>query len=131
MRLLTTTNHGQGQRPNDFSHADEGEIAYFGPQCSHAKVDDECGCARSMNGLNTRKGTTTVEVREVDITSDELVDHFVVYYRSWGLDAEESVREAAEAVAQLVDLGDTWPLGTILEIRGDRLGERPVIPARC
>lgn len=73
MKLLTTTDETHGQRINDFYNTEEGEIAYFGSQCSRARANDTCGCARSMVGIKSRRARTTLRVRAVDMTLDDLV----------------------------------------------------------
>src|SRR5690242_17794125 len=125
MKLLTITHDGQGKRSNDFCWAEEGEIARFGTTCDRGTVDDRCGCKRSMVGLQTWKSSTTVKVSDVDITLEELELRIAEYYRkAWKLSVKEAMEIAHEEAEQLVQLGESFTVGRILEVRGDTVQVR-------
>ena len=51
MKVLVGTKETQGQRSNDFSWAEDGELVMFGSECDREDVDGTCGCRRAMSGL--------------------------------------------------------------------------------
>jgi hypothetical protein len=74
MRLLTATTKTQGHRPDDFAWTIEGELVWPGLVCATDARDPHggCGCGRAFSGLNSHRGTTTAEVRDLPLTVDDL-----------------------------------------------------------
>jgi len=64
MKVLVATEETQGHRKTDFCWTEEGELVFFGSECTRETIDGECGCRRSLCGLRTRKATTTFRVVE-------------------------------------------------------------------
>jgi hypothetical protein len=62
MHVLVATRATQRQRKNDFFWCREGEIV-TPPliKCTGAYADDDCGCARSMVGVESLAITTTIK----------------------------------------------------------------------
>lgn len=121
MKLLTITSTGQGQRSNDFCHADEGEIAYFSTRCDRGTVDHNCGCSRAMCGLQSRRASTTMQVRDVDITPEQVAAQLTAYYEGFGVDTAGAKERAAADTEDLTECGAMSDVGTVVEFRGDRL----------
>ena len=77
MKVLTITNRQTSEQ--DFCFGIEGEIAAPGQvTCSR----HDCGCDRSHVGLNSRKAATTLMVREIDLSFDDIVTACVGYLES-------------------------------------------------
>jgi len=75
LKVFVSTQETQGQRTNDFNFVPEGELVTFPTMvCSNEHADDDCGCARSMQGILTHKATTTMKVTEYDGDVSTLVD---------------------------------------------------------
>lgn len=126
LKVLTATANTQGRRPNDFSWTTEGELVTFPALiCDRdlADPDNGCGCGRAWSGMNTHKGTTTVMVREIaDYT---LVDYIEAVRSSraqqgWPSDDTRIVG----LVADLLEVVEPYPPGTILEIRSGEVRSR-------
>ena len=127
MKLLTITNETQGQRANDFCHATIGEIANFGSRCDRATVDDKCGCARAVVGIDSKKASTTAKITDVDITESELVMKIANGYKNdWMMPENDALKMATSDVKQLVSLGASFEIGTIFEFRGNKIQSRTV-----
>ena len=125
MKLLTITKEGQGKRSNDFCLANEGEIVRFGTICEREPIDGSCGCRRSLVGLDSWKSSTTVVVRDLNITPEELTLRIANYYReAWKISVKEAMAYANEEVEQLESFGKHFPVGRVLEIRGDTVQVR-------
>lgn len=127
MKLLVSTKHGQGGRKSDFSWVPEDEVLIFAFECDTDKgnIDGVCGCRRSMSGLKCRSATTTFKVAEVDMTEEGLKEELTAYYQNAWRFAEAEARELAEADAdQLIELGQTMPMNTVIEKRGKWLRVR-------
>ncbi|MGH3266899.1 MAG: DUF7715 family protein, partial [Trebonia sp.] len=63
----------------DFCWGVEGEVAIAVLPMCHKP---DCGCDRAHVGLNSRKASTTVMVRELDLTIDDLVSACLGYLES-------------------------------------------------
>jgi hypothetical protein len=128
VKVLVATKTSQGQRANDYCWVPEGEIVLFGSECDREDVDGSCGCRRALCGIESGKATTTMQVAEIDITPVELkrqVRNSLI--RGGWIDLD--VRDDNEFLAALWDdmvglsIAD-WPVGTIVEKRGDEILER-------
>jgi hypothetical protein len=100
-------------------------------ECGYGSIDDDCGCRRSMAGLVSRRATTTVEVvgrRGLDpetyftIVSDGIRDQ--------GYVTEEMMKDhevsswLRHLTHELMHIAGSFPVGTVLERRGDLLSVR-------
>ena len=125
MKVIVATDKTQGQRKNDFCWADVGEIVRFGFECDRESVDDQCGCRRSMAGINTHKATTTMEVVDKDISREEfelLIKAGIA--DAWGKDlAEECYKEEAK---ELLRIANDFKVGDVIEKRGRKIQTRVV-----
>lgn len=130
MKVLVATKETQGKRSNDFSWAEEGELVTFGSQCDGATPDDRCGCARSMTGIVSRKGTTTIKVIERDMLFGHLVNKIRASMEKAFPGMENKTRELAiEDAKDLCVIAKAFKKGDVLEFRGDRfvLREKPKV----
>jgi hypothetical protein len=102
-------------RDDDFCFVPDGEIVYEQAiTCSSLeKALNYCGCGRSLSGTTTRKATTTMEVREVEMSDDDLfaLAAEVGKFSGWGgryvLRGLDRMREEAER----------FPVGTLVRAR--------------
>ncbi len=132
MRVVTASSQTQGWRDNDFSWTVEGELVFFTPfDCARGFVDDDCGCRRSMAGLVSHRGTTTMKVVERrDLDAETYFALIADALESQGYVTEDllSNRNVNEWVHDLTDeliyLAASFPVGTVLERRGDMLSTR-------
>lgn len=125
MKLLTITRDLQGKRDNDFCFATEGEIAIFGSQCSRATADDNCGCARSMCGIDSKKASTTVKATEVDIDLETLSAKIMHHYiDNWGFDIKQAAAMSTKDAAELIRVAEGFEVGSVIEVRGNSIGTR-------
>ncbi len=135
MKVLVATKCTQGDRANDFYRTLHGELLCFGmgelpndpvQVCRHEILDGDCGCKRSMIGVETRKATTTFRVAEIealernvlrDIIHVSLVDAQLVslFPSVEALDSHLTLH-----LNELTRVVENWRVGTILERRGDR-----------
>lgn len=124
LRVLVATKETQGRRKSDFCYANEGELVCFPFECDHEKVDGRCGCRRSMSGLDTRMATTTFKVVESELSRYEFERLFADSERKAGFEVTEG--DAGRLSAQLLNLAERFPVGTVLEKRGDKVQKRRV-----
>jgi hypothetical protein len=126
MRVLVATTATQGHRSNDFNYCRDGELLRFASVCArdHGNPDGACGCARSWAGVETAKGTTTAVVADKAITVDELAE---AVNASYGIDLPAEAREEAEEVCRIAG---EFPVGAVLEVRGDTIQVRQVVVDR-
>lgn len=125
MKILVATKKTQGQRKNDFSHAEEGEPVRFGFVCDGAKVDDRCGCKRAMIGTRSHRGTTTITVIESDIDLTAEITKSLT--EAWG--AAPEAADVAREVRELTRIAAAFPVGVVFEVRGAKMQSR-VAPAQ-
>ena len=128
MKLLTATNETQGQRTNDFMWCAEGEIVKSGTECDGEEIDGQCGCRRSMVGVQYNKATTTMKVIQVEMTREELTDVLRDNYKEAGwydlMGAKSAEEHIGEEVKELILMTDRFPIGCIVEKRGNELQMR-------
>lgn len=124
---LVSTRETQGARRSDFSHADEAEVVYFGWVCdrdaNNPNPDGGCGCGRSMVGALTSKATTTFKVAEWAGTADQYVHHILgaMQDAGWitGRTDPEAIAEWTENAKEVLRIAGLFPIGTVLEKRGE------------
>jgi hypothetical protein len=122
MKVLVATKDGQGIRKNDFCWVPEGEIVHFGFECDGDKddIDGHCGCRRAMVGLECAKATTTMKVAEVPAKKREIVARLKKHYREdWKMKAKAAEKIVRDEMKDLADVVATFPLGAVIEKRGD------------
>jgi hypothetical protein len=126
IKALVATKETQGQRKNDFSWCDEGELVTFAFECDGETIDGSCGCRRAMAGLVSHTATTTFKVAEVEITPLEYLEAVTASnIKGWG--DKPSIRELSRVDCnELIRLAEVFPVGTILEKRGNKIQERKI-----
>jgi hypothetical protein len=133
MKVLTATRQTQGWRKNDYSWTVDGELVLLVPgECSGGSVDDGCGCRRGMSGMVSHRATTTMKVVDRnDLDPDSYPILIVDALQSQGYLKDVSLAdpEVSEWVQELnvalMNLADSFPVGTVVERRGDVLVARP------
>src|SRR4051794_12609609 len=126
MRVLVATSQTQGHRGNDFDFCVEGELVTVGLVCAADEQDPDggCGCGRAFAGLNSHRATTTAKVKEVDLSEEDYVEALRSSLSQQGWPTED-VAELADWLAQLVG---GWPVGSVIERRGDDMLIRSTAP---
>lgn len=71
MKIIVATKEMQGQRAGDFNFAEEGEVVVVS-DCDH--LHGGCDCERSMVGVRSGKGTTTMMIVEADPTRRQFIE---------------------------------------------------------
>jgi hypothetical protein len=123
MKIIVATSETQGQRPGDFNFVPDGEIVMIS-DCDCLRPG--CDCVRSMVGINSGKGTTTMKVVESDITLDEycrLIGEANQGYAELGVD-DQIFNEQADA---LLDLAMQFLAGTVIERDEENFNQRQVL----
>ncbi len=117
MKVLVATHDSQGQRANDFCYCIEGELVTVGLVCAADERDPDggCGCGRAFAGLNSHKATTTAKVKEVELSDEDYIEALRSSLEQQGWPTED----VEELAGWLIELVDTWPVGTIVERRLD------------
>jgi hypothetical protein len=120
MKIIVATSETQGQRPEDFNFVPDGEIVMVSDcDCLHAG----CDCVRSMIGINSGRGTTTMKVVESDIALEEyrrLIGEANQSYGELGVDTALFNEQAAA----LLDLAMQFPAGAVIERDGEDFEQR-------
>jgi len=126
MKVLVATKKTQGFRKNDFSWTDEGEYLGISMQCDGATADDACGCARAFSGLATHKATTTAIVEDrKGITENTFAGIYrLSMVRAGWVAPGEAAPWAHEQARRMLEIAARYPVGTIVEKRGDSIGVR-------
>jgi hypothetical protein len=121
MKILVATKETQGDRRNDFCWCEEGEIVEPSLiECGGETVDGRCGCRRSLCGLKTRLATTTFKVADVRLKVLELARMICESDRAAGFRGIEFEAHLITA-RELNRIASNFPMGAILERRGDRI----------
>jgi len=127
IKVFVSTKQTQGQRQNDFSFVPEGELLTFsvsGP-CGNEKADDECGCARSLVGINCFKGTTTAKVVERVLTQNQLARLFKesADKAGWG-SVGYTLKAGHEFARAILSVAAKFSTGMVVEYRNQTFSER-------
>lgn len=127
MRLLVATEETQGSRLNDFCFCEEGEFVSFAFECTREAVDGPCGCKRSLSGVTTHMATTTVRVTDQEqMTLPALADLLAstLVAQGWFKSKAKAMSQASKDAAMLAEVASGFPVGSVLERRGDMFGPR-------
>ena len=130
MKVFVATSEGQGLRPSDFFNSKEGGLVFFAAECGSDinNVDGGCGCRRCMDD-SEGNATTTFKVADSDITKENYIEKYCEYLiKSGRFEAEEveEGREYHQADAEtLLQAAEVFPVGEILEKRGNDIQPRP------
>lgn len=106
--------------PRDFCHCIEGEpVIPPAVICGSPEGADHCGCSRSFAGMSSHKATTTVMVRGLDLTEDDLVAATLGSANAAGwtdtLDGDDEDQAYAHTiVADFANIAACYPAGTVL-----------------
>jgi hypothetical protein len=139
MKVLTATSETQGWRDNDFCWTVENELVLFVPiECGRGSIDDRCGCRRSMGGLMSHLATTTVKVADIESLDPETYFRLIAEsLNDQGYVSNElmEVPDVSDWLHDLTDelmlIAEVFPVGTVLERRGDSLGVRQSLGQRA
>ena len=129
MKIFVATNKSQSARDSDFCHTEEGEILTFAVECERDEEDPdgECGCRRSLLGIDSSGATTTFTVAELPMKSAEYKKEVVAYFADKGwfdLSNEQTVEMFTNDADILIEAADRFPVGVVLEKRGDTIQMR-------
>lgn len=128
MKILVATKETQGQRKNDFCHANESEVVTFTSECDGESVDGGCGCRRSMGGTVSHKATTTMKLIESNMSKE---DFKAVIRKSLETAGWLGLTSKAKADAwvtkdanELLRVASYFQVGDIIEKRGNKFQVR-------
>lgn len=114
VKVLVATARTQGMRATDYFRCIEGEIVHFGHVCAVDRDPERlCGCGHAFAGLNSHRGSTTAEVREVEFTRRDLVEALRSSLAARGSDASGADDEAE----RIIRLAAGLPVGIVVERR--------------
>lgn len=124
MKILVATRKTQGKRSSDFCFVPEGEPVWLGFTCDKDRhdPDGECGCARSVTGVRDLRGTTTFMVVEYNgdvVSYTRLITRAISESLERPLTNEDDSMIAQE-VGVIYWIASRFPVGTVLERRGER-----------
>jgi len=120
MKIIVATKETQGQRADDFNFADEGEIVIVA-DCDH--LHQGCDCERSMVGVRSGKGTTTMMVVEADMTRQQFIEQIRAGNQDYAEIGVSDAIFAAEA-DEMLKLAAQFPVGAVIDRDGDELHQR-------
>ena len=101
---------------------DDRELVCFAGLCN-SPTHERCQCDSSFLILRTRvSGITTAEVSERDMTLEDYVNAFVASYVVAGFPGDdETLAFASREAIRMHRLAAEHPVGTVVEVRGDRV----------
>ena len=128
MLILVATKETQGQRKNDYSWVEEGELIGFSSECDGEAVDGQCGCRRAMSGLKSLKATTTFKVVDLDMTTQEVFSQHEDSLKRGGwadhIDRAKLLKMISMDMKELASLACFFGEGAIVEKRGKKFQQR-------
>ncbi|MFJ9782568.1 hypothetical protein ACIRSS_23505 [Amycolatopsis sp. NPDC101161] len=122
LKYFVSTHRTQGERDNDSNTVPGTELVDI-PGKSHEDPDDTyCACARSFVGFISGQATTTAEVAESDMTPVEYIRGFHAKQIALGFkDTPALHASATNDAVHLLLLAACWPVGIVVERRGDEI----------
>ncbi len=127
LKVFTSTRKTQGERTSDFCFVPNGEFVMPGTPCDRDKgnPDGKCGCDRSFIGFDCRKGTTTAEVAEIDLTKPQLVRRLLRNAKKQGWHPFVLTKKTITLLVDgIVELAEPFDVGAVVEYRSGVVGER-------
>jgi hypothetical protein len=127
LKVFVATDRTQGRRTSDFHYIDGAELVDLAMACDsdHGDPDGRCGCSRAFTGLASRKGTTTAEVAYRQLSPEQYRNAVHSSLVDAGFpDTDDARQDAVEAADELRRIASSWPVGTVIERRGDTLAVR-------
>lgn len=125
LAVLVATTRTQGLHCDDFIDCSPGELVDITSSCGDPDPDRGCRCCRAFTGLESRKPLSTAEVVEREMTwNDYVAAHHISLLRA-GLPDNRTVRDwAYQAARDIARIAGDFPIGTVVERRGDDIHER-------
>jgi hypothetical protein len=124
MNVLVATRRTQGERPGDFSWTIDGELVHFPivvcaldrRAAKAGKPLGGCGCGRAFAGMNSHRSGTTAEIADVDISREDFVTALAssLHACGWTPREEPDDEEVQKMAADLLELAESYPVGTVL-----------------
>lgn len=126
MKILVASKRTQGQRTNDFYHLRDGEPVYLGFVCDRDLEDPDggCGCGRSFSGFDSQVGGTTAEVVESPLDRAAFQTRLRESLTKGGYGELIDAATLRAFGEELLTLAEAFPVGTILERRGEEIVAR-------
>jgi len=127
MKLMTATALTQGQRDNDYHWCVEGELVRFDVTCARDRYDPDggCGCGRGFAGMSSRRATTTVLIRDLDLTECDVRLALAASLHAAGYhDDPDATADVADEARELIELARSFEVGDVLERRLDEIRVR-------
>ncbi len=119
--VFVATRQTQGQRHNDFCFVPEGEMVTFPVfMCDGEKADGACGCRRSLCGVRSSTGTTTMKVTLLDGGRPALEQALRTSLKNGGW----PLVGIKKTVAKIITAASQFPIGTVVEWRDDTFTAR-------
>jgi hypothetical protein len=115
LKIITATAQTQGQRSNDYDWCVEGEIV----------MPPVVVCRRDRDNPDSHRSTTTAVVRDVPISTREYVEAIrsSLEHGGWWPDVVDT-QEVVIMATELMNLAQSYPVGTVLERRLDTVATR-------
>jgi hypothetical protein len=114
MKVLTIHRYPH-TAPGDFCWGVEGEIAVPGLVCASPA---DCGCDRSLCGINSHRASTTVMVRDLDLSLDDLIVGNIGSLEAGGwaelLPPDGLDEWARDQIIESVEAAGNFPVGMVL-----------------
>ncbi len=129
MKVLIATTLTQGDHPDDYTWALDGELVYL-PEADCS--DRACGCDRGFAGMASARATSTAMVVErSDLSLDDLSLALIdsLSRQGWISDGWSSANDEVVDVlwSRLVQTLEHFPAGSIVEREGDMVRARAVV----
>jgi len=124
MKVLVTTRRTNGLVEGDYDWTVPGELAWVTMPCDSDLADPEgrCGCGRGFGGLMSHRATTTVEVKDLPITLEELREALRTSLTDQGWlsprqTATDQVALLQEVLADVRDIAAHFRVGDVVRRR--------------
>ena len=122
MKVFVSTKDKRGDRGDDFSWTNDGELVTLPAlMCDNGC---QCGCSRSMSGMVSHKGTTTFKVVELPMTPREYGEAFLesMIRAGWfKREDEKMTKMSRQESKENLRLAGMFPVGLVLEKTPDKI----------
>lgn len=126
MHVLVATRRTQGLRADDYSRTIEGEFVFLPlAECDWGDPVSFREGARYFVGLESREETTTAQVIEMDITTEDVVGycHEKLAAHGWS-DRERIEAESRRMASLMLSISALLAPGVVIEKRGAQIAAR-------
>lgn len=128
MKVLIATKQGFDENKKDFFWTNENELVIFPTSTYECCNRISCGCNRSFNGIETRRGTTIAKVTDIpELMPSALINQIFQSNEQYGWNnvfSSSSLKEATKLYNLIIKTCENLDVGVLISRKGRKISIR-------